>query len=97
MKRMGWFVAGCRVRRRSGRSGHGDQVAARPARGRPGGRGRARAADRDRTAAAELVTREVPPPPDDAVTDAMRDQIGDARMRLREKAEAGVPDAPGGE
>ena len=38
-----------------------------------------------------------PPPPNDAVADAMRDQIGDARMRLREKAEAGVPEPTGGQ
>jgi hypothetical protein len=38
----------------------------------------------------------VVPPPDTSATDAMREQIGDARMRLREKAEAGVPEASGG-
>jgi hypothetical protein len=91
MKRVGWFVAG--VASAAGAVAAGAAVRAR------------RHRDDDTVSAVAAVTVEevddvteavVPPPPKDPAIDAMRDQIGDARMRLREKAEAGVPEPSGG-
>ncbi len=50
------------------------------------------AAAEPEVAPVEAAAPRTVPPPDDAAAAAMRDQIGDARMRLREKAEAGVPE-----
>jgi hypothetical protein len=93
MKRIGWFVAG--VASAAGAVAAG--VALRSRRHDPD-ETVSEVADVAGPQVDDVRTAPVPvPPPDNAATDAMREQIGDARMRLREKAEAGVPDPSGGD
>jgi hypothetical protein len=96
MKRMGWFVAG--VASAAGAVAAGVAVRSRrhhQTEDAPVVTEAAPVAEPEAAPEPE-VARSVVPPPDDAATDAMRSQIGDARMRLREKAEAGVPEPANG-
>jgi hypothetical protein len=92
MKRIGWFVAGAASAAGAVAAG----VALRSRRHDPD-EAVSEVADVVAPHVDDVRTAPIPvPPPDNSATDAMREQIGDARMRLREKAEAGVPEASGG-
>jgi hypothetical protein len=95
MKRMGWFVAG--IASAAGAATAGAAFAARRRRHtalpEPDAVREAPVVEPVAAPTPAAAAPSPPPPPvDDAVAAAMREQIGGARMRLREKAEAGVPE-----